>query len=53
MIMKTQPFKLYGILQMQFLEQSNTGLPRKIRKVSNKKFNLHLKELEKEQTNPK
>ena len=32
---------------------SDIGLPQKIRKISNKHLDYHLKELEKEQTKPK
>ena len=55
--MKTQPFKIYGMLQRQCLEGSsynNTGLPQKEEKSQINNLTHHLKELEKdEQTKPK
>ena len=49
LIMKTQPFQIYGMLQKQCSEgrvHSNKGLPQKRRKISNQQLNLN--ELEKE-----
>ena len=46
MIMKTQPFKIYGMLQKQFLKRSS-GL-KKEEKYQINNIIYHLKELEKE-----
>ena len=49
--MKTQPYKIYGMQQKQFLEvHSNTDLAQKTRKISNI-LTYYLKELEKRRTN--
>ena len=47
MTRKTQPYKIYGTQQKQFLEvHSDTGFPQKTRKISNNPT-YHLKELKK------
>ena len=55
MIMKTQPFKIYGKPQKQFLE-GFTSMQTFLKKEEKSQINnltYHLKELEKEQTKPK
>ena len=54
--MKTQPLKIYGMLQKQFLERSSQaflkkGLPQKRRKNSNQQLNLPPKRIRKRRTN--
>ena len=52
MIMKTQPFKIYGMTQKQFLEvHSDTGLPQKRRKILNQQLNLPTELIRKRRTN--
>ena len=55
MIMKTQPFKIYDMLQKQFLRTLIVikAFLRKEEKSQINHLTNHLKELEKEQTKPK
>ena len=49
MTMKTQPSKIYGMPQKRSKKEvhSNTGLPQKRRKISNRKLNLPPKRIRK------
>ena len=52
MVMKTQPFKIYGMLQKQCLEEvhSNTALPQKRRKTFHQQLNPLPKRIRKKRT---
>ena len=55
MAMKTQPFKIYGMLQKKFLEGSSVLLAflKKEEKSQINNLNYHQKDLEKEQVTPR
>ena len=48
--MRTQPFKIYGILHKEAVHR-DTGLPQKRRKISNQQLKLPLKRIRKSRTN--